>query len=52
MVNRTIAVPFKCTHKMVESIDKMVELGLYTSRGEAIRHGILLLKQFHKFDGD
>jgi len=50
MAERTVAVPFKCTFKMAETIDKMVEKGYYASRGEAIRHGILLLKKFHNIE--
>ena len=41
----TLSVP----PRLLQEIDKLVERGLYTSRGDAIRHGARLLLQRYKW---
>jgi len=52
MVERTIPVPFKCPPKMAKSLEQMVDAGIYTSVGEAIRDGVRCIQKRTGFYGD
>jgi len=50
MKEKQVAVPVKLTPQTIEEIDKLVSVGVFASRSEAIKFGIRMMILIEKID--